>query len=492
MKTYNVLAMDFGASSGRGLIGRFDGKKIVTEEIHRFENNPVKMAGRLSWDAPSLYGAILASIGNSVKAEGGISSVGIDTWGVDYGYIDKNGHLLSNPTHYRDTRTEKIFEEFFGKVSWEELYGVTGIQDLAFNTIYQLYHDVTRDSHLFGAVDKMLFMPDLFNYLLTGKMATEYTIASTGAILDAKKRELAHDLLAKLGIPESIFAPIVFPTNVLGTLTDEVREATGAGEGIKVVNVASHDTGSAVIAVPATEDEFIYISSGTWSLLGTETKEPLINDASLKYCFTNEGGASGTIRFLKNIAGLWLSQESRRQWKREGKVYSFDELSSMAMASEPMRYLIDPDDAVFTPPGNMPKRIADFCEKTGQGRPETPGEIIRCIFDSLALRYRWSIEKIREINGISPAALHIVGGGTKETELCRLAADAVGLPVYAGPVEATALGNIAAQLISSGELANVKEAREVIRNSYPIVEYEPNKEDACSWDEAYERFLKLI
>lgn len=259
-----------------------------------------------------------------------------------------------------------------------------------------------------------------------------------------------------------------------------------------MVNTASHDTGSAVIAVPALEDEFLYISSGTWSLLGTELKSPLINEASCKYSFTNEGGACGTVRFLKNIAGLWLSQESRRQWKREGKNYSFDELAAMAASAESMKYIIDPDSPEFTPPGNMPERIADFCERTGQGRPETPGEIIRCIFDSLALRYRWGAEKIREITGISPKAVYIVGGGTKEKELCALAADVTGLPVYAGPVEATALGNIAAQLISSGEIGGIAEAREIIRRSYPVCEYVPHTEFRCIADAAYERFLKLI
>lgn len=492
MKNYNVLAMDFGASSGRGIIGHFNGEKIELEEIHRFENNPVKLAGRLLWDVPSLYSAILASIGASVKSDGGISSVGIDTWGVDYGFIDKNSHLLANPTHYRDTRTESARNEVLKKIPFEELYGITGIQDLSFNTVYQLYCDFTKDRHISDSVDKMLFMPDLFNYFLTGIAATEYTIASTGAVLDAKTENFAKDILNRLGIPEGIFAPIVYPSNVLGTLTRDVKESTGAGDGIKVVNTASHDTGSAVIAVPALEDEFLYISSGTWSLLGTELKSPLINEASCKYSFTNEGGACGTVRFLKNIAGLWLSQESRRQWKREGKNYSFDELAAMAASAESMKYIIDPDSPEFTPPGNMPERIADFCERTGQGRPETPGEIIRCIFDSLALRYRWGAEKIREITGISPKAVYIVGGGTKEKELCALAADVTGLPVYAGPVEATALGNIAAQLISSGEIGGIAEAREIIRRSYPVCEYVPHTEFRCIADAAYERFLKLI
>lgn len=491
MKNYNVLAMDFGASSGRGIVGRFDGERIITEEIHRFENRPVTLAGRFSWDLPALYSEILASLGKACL-DGGVSTVGIDTWGVDYGYIDKNGHLLANPTHYRDNRTENIREEFFKIIPWEELYGITGIQDMSFNTIYQLYSDRCNDSHIMDAADKMLFMPNLLSYLLTGIKATEYTIASTGAILDAKKRAIAAELLERIGVPTSLFAPIVNPSTILGSLSKDVRDITGAGADIRVVNTASHDTASAVIAVPAVSDDFVYISSGTWSLFGTETREPIINEDSLKYCFTNEGGAEGTIRFLKNIAGLWLSQESRRQWRREGTTYSFDELAAMAKAAQPHRFIINPDDVRFTPPGNMPRRIADYCEETGQGRPETPGQIIRCIFDSLALRYRWSVERIDEIRGTKASSINIVGGGTKETDLCQFAADACGIPVYAGPTEATALGNIASQLIAAGEISDLREARAVIRASTPIKEYQPDMAAKSAWDEAYGRFCQLI
>ncbi len=492
MKTRNVLAMDFGASSGRGIIGRFDGERITTEEIHRFENRPVTLAGRFSWDTPALYSEILTAISKGVNSDGGIGTVGVDTWGVDYGYIDRNGHLIGTPTHYRDTRTAGIREKLFAKMPWEELYSVTGIQDLNFNTVYQLYADLLYSPHLVDTADKMLFMPDLFNYLLTGEKRTEYTIASTGAILDAKTRLISSELLKRVGIPEKLFTPMTDPSSVLAPLRDDVCAVTGADVSVKVVNTASHDTASAVIAVPAESENFVYISSGTWSLLGTELSEPLITDTSRKYTFTNEGGAEGKIRFLKNIAGLWLSQESRRQWRREGKEYSFDELAAMAASVKSRRFIIDPDDDRFTPPGDMPRRIADFCEETGQGRPETHGEIVRCIFDSLALRYRWGAEKIQEMSGNSVPFIHIVGGGTKEKDLCRLAADACGIPVYAGPTEATALGNIASQLISSREIKNVAEARSVIASSFPMVEYEPHREDKEAWDEAYERFLTII
>lgn len=490
MKNYNVLAMDFGASSGRGIIGGFDGEKITLTELHRFENRPVMLAGRYTWDFPSLYAEILASLGKAAQ-NGGAASLGIDTWGVDYGYIDRNGHLLANPVHYRDLRTQDVREKLFSRLPWDELYGITGIQDLSFNTVYQLYSDVINDPHLVSSAKKVLFTPDLFNYFLTGQLATEYTIASTGAILDAEKRAISSAILEKIGIPESMFAPVKQPSTYLGKLLPEVRDAAGAND-LDVINVASHDTASAVIAVPAKNDDFVYISSGTWSLLGTEMYSPVITDETRRYGFTNEGGADGTIRVLKNIAGLWLSQESRRQWMREGVKYSFDELASMANSAEPRRFLINPDDERFTPAGNMPRRIADYCEETGQGRPETPGQIIRCIFDSLALRYRWGVEKINEIKGKKTVSINIVGGGTKEKDLCRLASDACGIPVYAGPTEATALGNISSQLIASGHIGGVSEARDVIRASFPLEEYLPDVTERDAWDEAYGRFCELL
>lgn len=485
-----VLAIDLGASSGRGIVGSFDGERLLTGENHRFDNSPVSLAGRFSWDIPALYGNILASL-TKAAADGGVDSVGVDTWGVDYGYIDKNGHLLALPAHYRDRRTENIREEFFRVIPWDELYGRTGIQDLAFNTIYQLYCDVTRDPHIVGAAERMLFVPDLLNYFLTGQCVTEYTIASTGAILDAEKRTVADDLLRRIGFDPALIPALREPSTVLGALTDEVRELTGADKNVRVINTASHDTASAVLAVPAEGDDFAYVSCGTWSLLGTELPSPKITDDTRKYSFTNEGGAEGKIRFLKNIAGLWLKQESRRQWMREGKSFTHDELSAAAFASPMGRFLIDPDDDVFTPQGNMPARIADFCRRTGQGAPESEGEIIRAVFDSLALRYRWGIEKIRELTGKSVSEIHIVGGGVREYELMQLAADVCGIPVVAGPMEATAIGNICSQLIALGELSGVGEARELVRRSTEPVIYEPGR-DCKKWDTVYERFLKLI
>lgn len=490
MSAYKALAMDFGASSGRGIIGTFDGDKLTLSEVHRFANNSVELAGRLTWDAPALYMEILNALSKCASL-GGVSSIGIDTWGVDYGYIDKNGHLLSNPVHYRDSRCDNIQREVFSIVPWEELYGVTGIQNLQFNTIYQLYCDVTRDPHIVTAADKMLFMPDLFFYFLTGSIGCEYTIASTGAILDAKTRTIARDILHKLGIKDTLFTPITEPGADAVPLKDKVAAAVGLS-GVRAIRCASHDTASAVLSVPAKDKNFAYISSGTWSLLGTELTSPLISDASRNAGFTNEGGAGGTIRFLKNIAGLWLEQESRRQWEREGKKYSYDELSELAMASKPLKFIIDPDDARFTAPGDMPKRIAEFCRETGQGTPETPGEIVRCIFDSLALRYRYTLTEVKSLTGQDFPHIHIVGGGVREEPLSRLAADATGTPVVAGPVEATATGNIAVQLIAAGELKDIAEAREVISRSFETKIYEPDKSTSGAWDDAYARFLDII
>lgn len=490
MAKLKMLAIDLGASSGRGIVGSFDGKKLNLEENHRFPNEPVTVAGTFTWDMLRIFHEIKNSIRKCALSEDkDICSIGIDTWGVDFGLIDKTGRLMSNPVHYRDTRTEGIIEYADKFVPRSELYNVTGLQFQNFNTVYQILASMRDEPMYINNAQKLLFTPDLLNYFLTGEMCCEYTIASTGAVLDAKTRDLAYDLLAKFGIPSGIFAPIVQPGNVVGALLPQVLEEVG-DISAKVVNVAAHDTASAVVAVPATSDDFIFLSSGTWSIMGSEIKEPIISDASFKYNFTNEGGIENTIRFEKNITGLWLKQESKRQWEREGKNYTHDQLSDMALASKPLQSLIDPDDPLFATPGNLPKRIAEYCKATGQHVPEDAGEIMRCIFESLSLRYRYTVEKIDEMKGHKTPFINVIGGGTKEALLCQFTADACGRPVYAGPVEATAIGNIMAQAIAAGELKNVAEAREVVRNSFEIEYYEPKNTEA--WDEGYERFIKLI
>ncbi len=485
------LAIDLGASSGRGILGGFDGEKFVLDEIHRFSNDPVMMPGGFFWDTIRLLFEIKTAI---LKAshEGGVDTMGIDTWGVDYGYIDRAGVLLSNPYNYRDTRTigvpQYISDNF---VSRSELYGVTGIQILEINTINQLAADLRDRPWIVENAECMLHTPDLLGYLLTGKKFSEYTIVSTGATINAATRDYAVDILSKIGFPERLLCPLVQPGFNMGGLLPSIEEETG-NTGVEVLKVGSHDTASAVLSVPATDEDFLYISSGTWSLMGIESKTPIVSDLSEKYNFTNEGGVYGTIRVLKNIMGLWIEQESRRQWSREGTKYSFDELSAMALAAKPLQSLIDPDDLRFATAGNMPQRIREYCRETGQHVPETVGEIVRCIFESLALRYRWTAEKLEEMTGRRYPVINIVGGGTKEEMLSQFAADASQRKVCAGPVEATTLGNIAVQCIADGEIKDMWEARRIIRNSFEIKEYTPDTASKDAWDEAYARFLTLI
>ena len=490
MAKLKMLAIDLGASSGRGIVGSFDGKNLSICENHRFPNEPVNTNGNFSWDILRIFHEIKSSISKCILSDDkDIKSIGIDTWGVDYGYIDKNGALMANPYHYRDMRTDNIQPYAFKTVPFEKLYSITGIQTMNFNTIYQLVADMRDRPYIVENAERLLFTPDLLNYFLTGEKLTEYTIASTGAVLDAKNRIISNELLNSFGIKESLFSKVVMPGNKVGKLTPELISELGSTNA-DVVNIAAHDTASAVIAVPASYgDDFVYISSGTWSLMGVESDEPVINELSLKYNFTNEGGAGGKIRFLKNIMGLWLEQESRRQWKREGNSYTFDELTELALNSKPFACFIDPNNVLFSPAGDMPGRIREFCKLTGQYVPQTVGEIIRCIFESLALCYRQTIEIIENITGKKYSSINIVGGGTKEATLCQWAADASNRVVYAGPVEATAIGNISMQAIAAGEIKDIWQARDIIRNSFDVKVYEPKHIDA--WENAYQRFLAI-
>lgn len=485
-----MLAIDLGASSGRGIVGKFDGSKITLEEVHRFTNDPVNLNGNLYWDMLKLFTEIKQAISNCVLGENkDIKSISIDTWGVDFGLLDATGSLMANPYNYRNPAFSKeLMEEVYAKIPKEELYKITGTQFLNFNSIYQLYH-ISKNKYLLDNAKELLFVPDLLKYFLTGVKQTEYSIASTSQLLDAKTRNWSPDIISKLGFSKEIFGEIVAPGTKAGKLLPHILEEVGNVDA-EVVSCASHDTASAVVAVPAKNDDFVYISSGTWSLMGKEIPEPLTGELAYKYDLTNEGGTERKIRFLKNIMGLWIEQESRRRWKRQGEVVSFDELSNMAMASKPHACFINPDYLEFQTPGNMPKRIAEFCRMTGQHVPETKGEIVRCIFDSLAMCYRSTVEKIDEITGKKAPFINIVGGGTKEVPLCKLTADACGRPVYTGPVEATALGNIAVQAIANGEIKDTKEAREVIANSFEISCFEPH--DTDMWDEGYEKFKKIV
>ena len=489
MAELKMLAIDLGASSGRGIVGSFDGNKLTLRENHRFSNDPVFVNGRFTWDILRIFFEIKNSITKTVIEGDNVSSMGIDTWGVDYALIDKNGRMMANPTHYRDTRTVNITDYVKQFVSPEEIYNVTGIQAIDFNTLNQLAADRRDDPDMLARADKMLFIPDLLNYFLTGKMSTEYTIASTGMILDAAKRDFAFDLTDKIGIDRKLFAPLVHPCNNLGALLPQINEEVGKNN-IRVVNVASHDTASAVIAVPAKNKDFIYISSGTWSLMGAELPEPLINDATRTANLTNEGGAMGTIRFLKNIMGLWIIQESRRQWKREGNEYSFAQMEAWAKEATPFASLINPDYPAFNTPGNMPEKIREFCRETGQQVPETVGEVVRCIYESLALKYRFTVDSIDKLMNKKTSMINVVGGGTKDKFLSQMTADACGIPVCAGPEEATAIGNLMMQAIAAGEVKDISEAREVVANSFELKHYEPTS-DRAAWDAAYEKFCNL-
>ena len=489
MADLKMLAIDLGASSGRGIVGSFDGKKLTLRENHRFSNDPVITNGRMYWDILRIFHEIKQSITKTVLEKDNVSSIGIDTWGVDYALLDKHGRMLANPTHYRDTRTEGIQEYVNSIIPADQLYARCGIQAINFNTIFQLAADKRDDPETFALAERVLNIPDLLNYFLTGNMANEYTILSTGSFLDAAKRDYALDLLDKLGIPRKIFGEIVQPGYNVGKLLPQVLGETGKTDA-NVITVASHDTASAVIAVPTQEEDFIYISSGTWSLMGTELKAPLINEQSQKLNLTNEGGAMGTIRFLKNIMGLWLIQESRRQWKREGNEYSFAQMEAWAKECKPMQCFINPDDASFATPGNMPEKVREFCRRTGQHVPESVGEVVRCIYESLALKYRQTAESIETLMGRKAKVIHVVGGGTKDRFLSQMTADACGVPVAAGPEEATAIGNLMMQAIAAGEVADLKQARQIVADSFELKHYTPSA-DRALWDEAYGRFCAI-
>lgn len=486
--TKRVLAIDFGASSGRAILGTFDGGKITLEEVHRFSNDPVKIGDTMYWDVLRLFYEIKQGIVKAAQA-GGFDSIGIDTWGVDFGLIDEFGCLLENPVHYRDERTKGLIEECAETVSNEEFYNATGIQFMELNTVYQLYALKKHRPHMLERADKILFMPDLFGYLLTGKMTTEYSIATTSQMIDLKTKKWAAGLLDKLGIPSRLLCEIAPSGSVLGKIREDIATECGV-EQVEVISVCGHDTQSAITAVPAESEDFAFLSSGTWSLFGTELKEPIVDEKSIAMNVTNEGGYDQTVGFLKNIIGLWLIQESRRHWNRHGSSYSYADLEKLALEAEPFKCFIDPDAPEFVPHGNIPQRVRDYCKKTGQPVPESVGEVMRCIYESLAMKYRLTLDKLEDCTGKSYPAIHVIGGGTKDTLLCQMTASSCNRRVVAGPVEATVLGNIAVQLLSCGAIESVSQARQIVKASEKTVEYLPQNADA--WAEGYERFKKIV
>lgn len=486
--TKRVLAFDFGASSGRAIIGTFQNGKIELEEVHRFSNDPVQLGDTLYWDVLRLFHEIKQGL-IKAKLAGGFDAIGIDTWGVDFGLLDKDGRLLENPVHYRDLRTQGMIEKTFETIPSDELYQRTGLQFMSYNTLFQLMSLKEKRPELLERADKFLFMPDLFVYFLTGSQKSEYSIASTSQFVNPNTNDWDWELIDRLGFKRSLFSPLVDPGTVAGKLRPEICEELDLPP-VDVMYVTGHDTASAVASVPAKKgDEFVYISSGTWSLMGIESPSPVINEKSAKYNYTNEGGINRTTRFMCNIMGLWLIQESRRQWQREGQELSFNDMEQAALKSKPFRSFIDPTNDLFMTPGNMPRRIKEFCEKTGQHVPETMGEVVRCIYESLALKYKETFQNIEEISGKKYGVLHIVGGGTKDGLLSQFSANACGVPVICGPIEATAMGNIAVNLMGSGDLKDVWEARSVISASFEPKNYTPT--DTEAWEEAFRRFSEV-
>ena len=483
-----VLAFDFGASSGRAILGIFDGEKIELQEVHRFSNDPVKINGTVYWDVQRLFFEIKQGI-LKAKEAGGFDSIGIDTWGVDFGLLRKDGTLVENPVHYRDARNDGMVEKATKYMSKERMYDITGIQFMDFNTIFQLLSLKENRPYILEEADKLLFMPDLLNYMLSGVKSTEFSIATTSQMVDLKTNNWSEEILDTFGINKKLLTDIAPTGAVIGQLSDEICEELGVPKA-DIVSVAAHDTQSAITATPCEFDDFAFISCGTWSLFGTEVKEPIINEASKKLNVTNEGGYDYTTAFLKNICGLWLIQESRRQWIREGKEYSYAELEKLALECEPFKCFIDPDAPEFAPMGNLPRRVKEYCEKTGQYVPQTVGEIIRCIYESLALKYRYTFDGIKECTGKDYDRIHVMGGGTKDKLLLHMTAQSCNVNVYGGPIEATALGNVAIQLMSTGAIKDIKEARKIIAKGENLKLYGPK--DNTDWEKAYEDFKNII
>lgn len=484
----NVLAIDFGASSGRAIVGSFDGERITLTEIHRFSNDPVTLGGTMYWDFLRLFHEVKQSL-VMAKQYGRIDSIGIDTWGVDFGLIDRNGRLIENPVHYRDTRTASMMEEAFELVPRDSFYAVTGNQFMEINTAFQLMALKKQRPELLEQADKLLMMPNLFTFFLTGEKVTEQSIASTTQLYDQAGGSWAYRLAERLGIRESLFTNIVPAGARIGTLTQEIMTELDIPE-MDVIAVCGHDTQAAMAAVPAVEKDFAFLSCGTWSLLGTELEEPLLEETALQNNLTNEAGFGGKTSFLKNIIGLWLIQETRRQWQLEGKSYSFEEMEALAKEAVPFKSYIDPDDQRFVPAGDIPDRVRHYCIDTSQPVPENEKQIIRCIYESLALKYRVAIEELERCTGKRYDTIYMIGGGIQARLLCQMTANACKRNVCAGPVEATALGNIAVQLIASGDIADLAQARELIRNSESIEMYKP--ESPMQWDKAYEDFKQVI
>ncbi|WP_326560059.1 rhamnulokinase [Micromonospora sp. NBC_01796] len=481
-----VAAVDLGASSGRVMLAEVDRDRVTLTEAHRFDNGPVRLPDALHWDALRLYAETLTGLRTALARRPDLASVGIDSWAVDYGLLDPDGALLGNPVHYRDRRTDGVPERVVAALGAQRLYRVTGLQLLPFNTLFQL--TAALGTPALAAAHRMLLVPDLLSYWLTGVAGSEVTNASTTQLLDVRTREWSTELIEQAGLPARIFGPLRRPGDHAGELLPEVGEAIGATWPVPVITVGSHDTASAVVAVPAEGDRFAFISCGTWSLVGLELTEPVLSGASRRANFSNEAGVDGTIRYLRNVMGLWLLQESLRAWRAAGLDVELTDLLAEAARRPALAAVIDPDDPEFLPPGDMPARITEACVRLGQPAPADPAAVVRCIVDSLALAHRVAVRQAQELSGRDVDVVHVVGGGARNELLCQLTADACGLPVVAGPVEATALGNALVQARALGVLdGGLADLRAVPRRDPTLRTYRPAPGAAAAWQAAADR-----
>ena len=487
-KNKNFFAVDLGATSGRTIIGTLSDGHFESKELTRFDNNLIETGRHFYWDIYALYNEIIKGLKLAAQRKIDIGSIGIDTWGVDFVCIGQDGQIMRNPIAYRDPHTFGMMEKYFDEsLDKNEVYKITGIQFMNFNSLFQLYAMRKNNDSALAAANKILFIPDALSYMLTGEEVCEYTIASTSQMLDPKTKDLDNKILSTLGLDRNKFGKIVNPGTIIGTITEEVQKITGLGA-IPVVAVAGHDTGSAVAAVPAKNENFAYLSSGTWSLMGIETKDAIINDISYERNFTNEGGIEGTTRFLKNICGMWLLERCRNEWTDAPKTYK--ELIDEAMASTSFQSIINPDDAMFANPSKMQNAIQEYCRLTNQHIPTSHGELCRCIFESLALRYRQVFDYLKDMASFPINVLHIIGGGSLNEHLDQFTSDSLGVEVLAGPQEGTAIGNIMLQAKAAGMVKDIWEMRKIIADSIKIKHFMPK--DKEEWDAAYKQFLEIV
>ncbi|MDD2727193.1 MAG: rhamnulokinase [Proteiniphilum sp.] len=487
-KDISFLAIDLGASSGRAILGRIDNEKLSLRELRRFSNPIIEVNGRQYWDLLFLYEQVIASLKEIRLQQLSVKSIGIDTWGVDFVCFDKEGEPVGMPYSYRDTRTSGALERFFRKMTKKEVYQKTGIQIMNFNTLFQLDTLLTEKKTILPLIDKILFMPDALSYMLTGKMVTEYTITSTSQMLNPYSREMDESLLEAIGLTKKHFAPMIYAGETIGDINPSVQHLTGLKE-LTVVAVAGHDTASAVLAVPASNRNFAYLSSGTWSLMGIETEDPIINEETYRFNITNEGGADGTIRLLKNICGMWLIERCRKEWAQDHPI-SYDEIVSAAEQSEPFKCFINPDASCFINPASMIGAIREYCRKTNQFVPLTIGEIARVIYESLAFRYKQVLDNLQTLAAFPIETLHIIGGGSKNQMLNIFTANAIGIPVIAGPSEATAIGNLLLQAKAAGVVKNKEEIRRLVRNSVELEIFKPVH--LLEWEKYYGQYLRVF